>query len=97
MVRGLVDHKGVALGQTDLRELDRAGQMEDLERQALEREHLQPRVLGDEEAAALAHGHAGEPAELAGGGALAAKGAAEGAIQTEHHDVMVLGVGNEEL
>ena len=58
MVRGLVDHKGVALGQTDLRELDRAGQMEDLERQALEREHLQPRVLGDEEAAALAHGHA---------------------------------------
>ena len=35
VVRGLVDHKGVALGQTDLRELDRAGQMEDLERQAL--------------------------------------------------------------
>ena len=97
VVRGLVDYKGVALGQTDLRELDRAGQMEDLERQALEREHLQPHVLGDEEAAALAHGHAGEPAELAGGGALAAKGAAEGAIQTEDHDAMVLGVGNEEL
>ena len=32
-----------------------------------------------------------------GGGALAAKGAAEGAIQTEDHDAMVLGVGNEEL
>ena len=97
VVRGLVDHKGVVIGQTDLRELDRAGQMEDLERQALEREHLQARVLGDEEAAALAYGHAGEPPELAGVGALAAKGAAERAIQTEDHDAMVLGVGNEEL
>ena len=97
VVRGLVDNESVALGQTNLRELDRAGQMEDLERQALEREHLQPCVLGDEEAAALAYGHAGEPPELAGGGALAAKGAAEGAIQTEDHDAMVLRVGNEEL
>ena len=97
VVRGLVDHKGVGIGQTDLRELDRAGQMEDLERQALEREHLQACMLGDEEAAALAHGHAGEPSELAGGGALAAKGAAERAIQTEDHDAVVLGVGDEEL
>ena len=80
VVRGLVDHEGVGIGQTDLRELDRAGQMEDLERQALEREHLQARVLGDEEAAALAYGHAGEPSKLAWGGALAAKDAAEGAI-----------------
>ena len=32
VVRGFVDHEGVALGQADLRELDRARQIEDLQR-----------------------------------------------------------------
>ena len=67
-LRGLVDHKGVGIGQTDLRELDRAGQMEDLRAAGPPSVSTCKRVvLGDEEAAALAYGHAGEPSELAGG------------------------------
>ena len=54
-------------------------------------------MLGDEETAAPPHGHAREPSELAGRRALAAKSAAERAVESENDDAMVLGVGNEEL
>lgn len=83
LVGDLVDDKRLAPAQPDLRQLDGARQLEDLERQALQCEHLQPPVLRHKEPATFPHSHAAQDAKVAWRDALAPKGAEERPIKAE--------------